>query len=116
MKLKQYRLGEVRRMNNGMAATLIQYNNCTDITVKFEDGAIVPHRNYYDFKAGEIANPNYRVGETKKMNCGYVATIIAYRHAKDMDVRFQDGTTLYHRQYSCFEKGGIRKPKLSTKT
>ena len=94
------RTGETKLMNNGQTATIIEYNNATNITVKFSDGTIVKNRRYLSFKRGNIKNPNLksaqsksskRIGLTKKMNCGLKATIIEYKISRKMKVRFENG-------------------------
>ena len=50
------RLGETRMMNCGMKATIIRYENNTDIDVCFEDGTIVEHKTYNSFKKCGIAH------------------------------------------------------------
>ena len=103
------RLGETRMMKCGMEATIIRYNRCDNINVRFEDGAVVKHRKYREFKKGEIANPNIKVsaenrlGETKMMNCGMEATIIRYGKYTDIDVCFEDGAMVKHKAYSAFK-------------
>ena len=114
-RLDETRLGETRIMNCGMEATIIRYNRCDNINVRFKDGAVVKHRKYREFKKGEIANPNMkasRLGKTRMMNCGIGATIIRYNTAKDIDIRFEDGTVVEHKSYSKFKKGGIAHPSL----
>jgi len=109
------RLGETRMMNCGMEATIIRYNTNKDIDVRFEDGAVVKHRKYREFKKGEIANPNIkasRLGKTRMMNCGMEATIIRYNTAKDIDIRFEDGTVVEHRTYNSFKNGTIAHPLI----
>ena len=54
-----------------------------------------------------------RLGETRMMNCGMEATIIRYRKAIDIDVRFEDGTVAEHKEYSKFKKGGIVNPNFN---
>lgn len=44
-------------MNNGLQATIILYNNCDDINIKFENGKIVYGRSYRSFKNGNIKCP-----------------------------------------------------------
>ena len=72
------RLGEARMMNCGMEATIVRYGGATDIDVYFEDGTVVEHRRYNQFKKGEITNPDFnpRLNETRMMSCGMKATII----------------------------------------
>lgn len=51
------RMGEKRKMNNGMMAEIVQYTSATDIIIKFEDGTEV--KTYYGaFKMGYVKNPN----------------------------------------------------------
>ena len=113
------RLGETRMMNCGMKATIIRYEGVRDIDVRFEDGSIVEHKAYSAFKKGEIANPNMkasaenRLGETRMMNCGMEATIIQYGGYNDIDVHFEDGAVVEHRQYRDFKKGGIAYPSAT---
>ena len=113
------RLGEIRMMNCGMEATIIRYNTNKDIDVRFKDGTLVKHRQYREFKKSEIANPNIkasaenRLGETKMMNCGMEATIIQYKNAMDIDVRFEDGTIAKCKGYKEFKKGGIANPSTT---
>lgn len=113
------RLDETRMMNCGMEATIIRYGKYTDIDVRFEDGTIIEHRQYIQFKKGGIANPNFKasaencLGETRMMNCGMEATIIRYNTGKDIDVRFEDETVVEHRGYGNFKTGGITHPLIS---
>ena len=110
------RLGETRMMDCGMEATIIRYNGVHDIDVRFEDGAVAEHKAYDSFKKGRIANPNIKVsakkrlGETRMMNCGMEAAIIRYGRYEDIDIRFEDGTVVKHKDYSKFKKGGIANP------
>ena len=111
--IKASRLGETRMMNCGMEATIIRYGKYTDIDVRFEDGIEAVHKTYNSFKKGNIAHQKTnvsaeaRLGETRMMNCGMEATIIRYESAKDMDVRFKDGTVVKDRRYEDFKKGKI---------
>ncbi len=107
------RLGETWMMDCGMEATIIRYGKYSDIDIRFEDGKVVVHKKYDQFKKGEIANPNMkasaenRLGETRMMNCGMKATIIRYGGCNDIDVGFEGGTVVKDRQYRDFKKGEI---------
>ena len=111
------RIGETKMMHCGMNATIIIYRNCNNIDIQFEDGIIVTNRTYREFIAGVIANPHLcvdyltRIGETKLMNCGMNATIIAYRNSHDIDIKFEDGEVVTNRHYTDFVKGKIANPK-----
>ena len=116
MATKTNRLGETRMMNCGMKATIIRYGKAIDIDVRFEDGTVVKHKSYGKFQKGEIANPNMkasRLGKTRMMNCGMEATIIRYNTAKDIDIRFEDGTVVEHRTYNSFKNGEISHSSIS---
>ena len=116
MATKIDRLGETRMMNCGMEATIIRYGKYSDIDVRFEDGAVVKHKDYGKFKKGNIAHPNTtaedRLGETRMMNCGMEATIIRYGGSSDIDVRFEDGVIAKCKRYGEFKKGGIANPNI----
>lgn len=51
------RTGETRTMNNGLAATIVSYRRSKDMDIQFENGEIVNHRIYHDFKHGLIKCP-----------------------------------------------------------
>jgi predicted nucleic-acid-binding Zn-ribbon protein len=55
-----------------------------------------------------------RTGETRMMNCGMQATIIAYRGSQDIDVQFEDSTIIKNRKYQQFVSGEILNPNLKT--
>lgn len=118
MVAKIDRVGETRVMNCGMKATIIRYGKYSDIDIRFEDGKVVVHKKYDQFKKGEIANPNMkasaenRLGETRMMNCGMKATIIRYGNAMDIDVRFEDEAIAKCKGYKEFKKGSIANPNM----
>ena len=53
-------------MKCGMAATIIRYNGVCDIDVRFEDGTVVEHRHYAQFKRGDIAHQSLRLSYGSK--------------------------------------------------
>ena len=52
------RTGEIG-YNNGERMTIIRYGNWDDIDVQFDDGTVVEHNQYSNFKAGKIKNPYF---------------------------------------------------------
>ena len=56
------------------------------------------------------------IGETRTMNCGLKATIIAYRHASDIDVQFENKAIRKHMAKINFMRGEIAPTKDRTKT
>lgn len=125
--LKSERLGEKRKANNGQMMTIINYNGVNDIDIEFEDGTIVKHQYYKQFKIGEVRNPNVpvakyananrnikndRVGETIESTSGLKMTIIRYENAHNIDVRFEDGVVILHKNYANFITGKIKHPTI----
>ena len=110
------RLNEINRANNGQLMTIIAYRNSMDIDVRFEDNTIVEHKSYNCFKNGQIKNPNYNIYTNKHLNetitnvNGEKVTIIAYRRYNNIDVQFENGTIVTHKDYSLFKKGKIINP------
>ena len=54
------RIGQSKIAKNGQKMTVIRYRNCKDLDVQFEDGTIVEHRTWYDFRMNVIENPNFK--------------------------------------------------------
>lgn len=107
---EQDRINETQTMNNGQKATIVAYRGSADIDVRFEDGTIVSNKAYSSFKNGNIKNPNNHIDEVRQMHNGMKATIIAYRSSPDIDIQFEDGTIVYHKQYVSFLNGCIKNP------
>lgn len=118
---KQSRIGLTQLSRSGMNMTIIEYRDVHDIDVKFEDGTIVTNKTFHNFQAGYIGHPSYskndntarskisakaaeRVGQTSVSKSGETMTLIAYRSATDVDVRFEDGTVV-NTSYSKFITG-----------
>jgi hypothetical protein len=104
------RKGEIRENNQGLKMTIIEYRNNLNIDIQFEDGTVVKHKCYNDFKNGTIAYPINRIGETNINNQGLKMTIIKYKRYDNIDVQFEDGIIVEHRHYSNFLIGNISNP------
>ena len=103
---------EKKIASNGMMAEIIECRSSKDIDIQFEDGTIREHTRTSSFYQGRVApiQINYSekyVGQTRTMNCGIKATIIAYRNRCDMDIKFENGIVREHVKMSCFQKGQI---------
>lgn len=94
-----HRVGERYLTNEGDWVEIIEYFTALNATIRFDDGTIVRNIKYSRFEKGTISKPKNRLGEVfiNKNNCKF--TIIAYRGATDIDLKFEDGTILYNRQY-----------------
>ena len=51
-----------------------------------------------------------RTGETETNNQGLKMTIVAYKSARDIDVRFEDGLVIPNKTYCAFRRREIRHP------
>lgn len=58
IKIVTERTGKTRMMNCGLKATIINYHNCDNIDVQFEDSTAIYNKRYAEFKKGEIGHPN----------------------------------------------------------
>jgi len=50
-------IGEKRRMNCGMDATITRYENWADMDIRFDDGEVVCNTNRSGFTKGSISHP-----------------------------------------------------------
>lgn len=117
-------IGQCAQMTCGMKAEVIADNGAKDITVRFEDGTIVEHTTRRRFKCKSVQNPNLKiqkvertaqvprvrksyVGKTRKMNNGYIATIIEDFGCTDITVKFEDGLVRKHCRRDKFIEGKI---------
>ena len=60
-KPKIDRTGEVGYNNNGEKMIIVRCGDAKDISVQFDDGTIVEHRTYDEFKTGRIKNPFFPI-------------------------------------------------------
>ena len=116
-------IGKTAIANNGLKMTIIGGVSLADITVQFEDGAIVTHKCHSAFKRGRIAHPTVksirhqnipkisRVGEQSISYNGEKVVIVAYRHCKDIDVQFEDGT-IVNTTYESFLCRKLKNPNF----
>ena len=99
----------------GQYMTIIKYNSAHDVDVQFDDGSIRHGIRYSEFKNGAVSHQSLtseakgqqRIGETKVMNNGLKATVIAYRSEKDIDVQFEDGYIRTNTHYGYFKRGTV---------
>lgn len=117
-------LGESVMAHNGQKMSIIRFGSPNDIDVIFEDGTVICNKRYSNFTLGYIRNPNCktivkkasrdelkkRVGETSVSSKGQKMTIIRYGSVKDVDIRFEDGTVVYHMGYNNFLIGQVSNP------
>lgn len=111
------RIGMTNTAANGMKMTIIAYRNAADIDIQFEDNVVVTNKRYTSFCQGCIKHPDKtaqkrenRLYEKKQNIMGEWMTIIRYKNAKDMDIQFEDGTIVNHREYKSFQKGDLHNP------
>ena len=120
-RIKRKRVGETNIATNGQVITIIKYRNTNDIDVQFEDGTIVKHKSYDNFKKGRIKNSKLaiiqlenKIGENSIAKNGQTMTIIEYRKYKDIDIQFENGTIVKGVRYNQFKLGNISNSNLPT--
>lgn len=127
------RVGEIARARNGLLMRIIAYRGAIDIDVEFEDGYIVNHARYSNFKRGNIRNPNSPtilpkkvskhqndVGKKYTLNNGFVVEILSYYNDSKssegkVDISFEDGTILKGVLYKNVKNGKVGYPGHNTR-
>lgn len=115
-------LGQSKIMNNGLLATIIEYVNKSNITVSFPNGE-KKKTNVYNFNVGQVACPGYhhtlltkyrtRIGERVMQREGIYATLVEYKHNKNITVKFDTGEIRTGQEYHSFRIGRLlRKPRI----
>lgn len=111
-RLIENRVGQTVQNKNGELMTLVAYRGFNDIDIQFADGTVAEHRTYVSFRDGKVDKPTYcRLGEESVATNGMKIKIIEYRNAGDIDIQFEDGVVLQHKQYSSFKRGSIAHPQ-----
>ena len=108
---RKERLDETRRMKCGLMATIIDYEDSTNITVRFETGQEKAHVRYHQFLHGELSPEGFylpKVGEERTMKNGLKAKIIAVRRYTDIDVQFENGEVRSGVGYQAFRDGYVK--------
>ena len=103
------RIGETNKNTKGYLMKIIKYINSKNIDVIFEDGSVVHNKRYGDFKKGNIKKP-IKIGEISYTSKNEKMTLINYNNYYDVDIKFEDGTIIKHKNYGCFKNGTILKP------
>lgn len=118
-------MGQISVAANGIKIEIVDYKNSRDITVKFHDGnkddTIVEHRNIKQFLNGSIKYPSLgkvitakdkdikkRLHEIRQSKDGHKMEITAYRHARSIDVTFDNGYIAKDKSYRNFKNGNIK--------
>ncbi len=115
------RIGEKFRQTNGLFAELVTYRSAGDIDIRFSDGTIRAHVRYDNFVNGLVSTnvpikpsrrkaPEKFLGRTVRQRNGLMACVVGYRHTKDIDVEFEDGTIVKNVQMSTFLSGRVGNP------
>lgn len=108
------RIGLVKTMNNGLKAKIIEYNDCDNITVQFENNKVRKNISYGNFIKGTVdLDKRERLGQTSKFNNGLIGKIIEYNSSTDITVKFEDKTVVKHTTYSQFKRGQLKHPTIS---
>ena len=95
--------------NSGNLVTILNYRKAIDVDFVFEDGTIVTG-TYDNFKKGQIRKPSWEIGERVKNTQGCWMTLIERHCDKNVDVMFDDGTVIKHKNFKNFKTGSIKNP------
>jgi len=106
------RTGEINYNKQGEKMTIIEYIDCNNVIVQFENG----YQNtvqYGNFKRGSVKSQNdisERIGEISYSNIGNEKmTIIKYIKADKVVIKFESGY-ITTKTYRAFKRGEIRNP------
>lgn len=114
------RCGEITKNNEGYSMKIIEYLGNNNITVQFEDGTIVKHKQYSNFKKGAILKNSRRDANTFKQNnlykkiktkFGLKVWFIDYMDQHNATIEFEDGTIVNVSNTKNVEHGHVSHPK-----
>ena len=116
-------IGEEVIAKNGLKMSIVGYSAKGRVSIKFEDGYELQNIPYSTFKNGNVYNPNIksckskreeRIGQEFISKGGDHCKIIEYRTATDIDIQFDNGTILKHKNYSFVSKGQFKNPVVDS--
>ena len=116
------RVGQTNKAKNGLMMTIETYRSATDLDVRFENGTLVQHRAYKEFMSGSIGCPGYGryadkmskyLGKQMMASNGQLMEIIGGTDAKNLIVRFEDGTEVKGITTSVFNSGHVVNPNYT---
>ena len=110
------RLGEERYNKQGCLMKIIEYHNCLNIIVEFQDEyKHRVHTRYSHFLSGNVRNNPPRINKEKYNNEGCLMRVVEYNDHQNIVVEFQDEyKTRVHTQYIHFLSGNVRNPYFSS--
>ena len=117
---KNERIGMRKQNHDGEWMEIKEYFNAQNITVRFDDGTIIYHRQYNDFIKGKIKHPDFfkrRIGEERIANNGIKMKIIEVYGRDNITIQFDDEfkTIVRNKWYRDFLKGEIKNPNYHVK-
>ncbi len=137
-KIAAVMIGKSHENSSGQKATVIAFRSFYDMDVVLESGTVVVGVTYEDFlgesKPGEqevseviqteesqplFVTPcrdGISIGEESTTTDGNKMTIVTYRSADDITVRFEDGTIAKHISYLNFKQGKVRARVRNSRT
>lgn len=113
-------VGQSRKMKDGLITTVIECRKCDNLVIEWHDHTTLSRVELKEWEAGTIRKPikrekvNYGrkyIGQTRVMNCGKKATVIAYQNSNNITVQFEDGWIKEHCRIDKWRQGKIAHPK-----
>ena len=113
------KIGETYINNQNLKMTIVEYNDCRNIIVEFEDGYRKKTRMDC-IKNGSVYNPNFpnvnnkkqgRIGEERYNTKGDLMKIIEYKDSYNVIIEFQDNYKAKKNiRYDSFINGNVKNP------
>ena len=112
---KEERLGAENYNKQVYLMKIVEYNNCHNIIVEFQDKQKSKKKTSWDsFISGAVINPSVyegRLGQTKHNYQGCLMKVIEYNNSINICVEFQDKyKAKVYATWERFETGGIKNP------
>lgn len=109
---KEEHIGERMTSRSGKEMEIVRYINVFHVVVRFLEDNVETTTDYQAFRSGLVRHPDDKSfeGKTALSKEGEVIRVLTYRDKTDMDVIFEDGTTVEHVTLSAFSRGWITRP------
>lgn len=104
------KIGEVFTNKKGETAKIVEYLDCENCTIQFEDGCRKENVTYRRLNKGTFKKPLNRTGEEFLSNQGYSLKIIEYNSFKDCVVLINNHIIVKNLKYSNIKKGAVVYP------
>lgn len=99
--------------SNHFKYVVTDYATSDDVTVTFEDGTTKGKLSIKKVLSGRFLKPEQMLGKSKYFKNGLRGEITRYSNFTDMDILFEDGTTVCHANSPQFSEGTLPHPAFN---